>query len=700
MANLGEAFVQIIADTSRFAASATAGIKKGMSDVEDTVQKSLKGIAESDAIDAIGDNLEDSVSNATDAMADSFEDAGSEIESSLTGVGNEASSVFDGVASDAKTAAAEGSSALESEFDDSASNIRSAFEGLFETIGENMGKFTIATGAAGIGAEAFARKNQDLNVVLGRVARGMDLPEESLRELAASTQDSTRPLEDILALFEIAQQRGADGADSLENYAMFWDTVGDATGENAVSLGKAGTALAALGIGLGEEEQALDAFGFIATKTTTGVEEFLRFTGILAAELGDLGLDVDDTAALLGAMERELGLSGRAARTEFRKAVNSADGDVSAMLETLGISNETLEQYKQELEGSGQALTDSADAFKESRTPVQELQASMESLIFQFPFLNEAAGLIAAPLAAMGPVLMSANAGAGLLATGLGKKLVTGIKFAIVGLGKLAIAILTNPIFLIGAVIVGVVAIIWFFRDEIIGAFKAAWDFVKRVTGDFFKWIGERVTAFADGFRNVINNLFDGVRQIWTRLRDIFVNTITTIRDRVIGGVQALRDRFIGGIRSLVNAVKGPLNMLIGFFNGVISGYERIANAVGAALRAIPSFSIPSWVPVLGGRRFAVPSFGRVSFPRIPQLALGGIVQGDTLARIGEAGREAVVPLDRDRDPLNIAGLLADANVGRENVVNVTINNPEPETASMSVTQELRKLSALGVFGD
>jgi phage-related minor tail protein len=44
-------------------------------------------------------------------------------------------------------------------------------------------------------------------------------------------------------------------------------------------------------------------------------------------------------------------------------------------------------------------------------------------------------------------------------------------------------------------------------------------------------------------------------------------------------------------------------------------------------------------VPGIGGFGFDVPN--------IPQLADGGIVTSPTLALIGEAGPEAVVPLDR-----------------------------------------------------
>jgi SLT domain-containing protein len=44
-------------------------------------------------------------------------------------------------------------------------------------------------------------------------------------------------------------------------------------------------------------------------------------------------------------------------------------------------------------------------------------------------------------------------------------------------------------------------------------------------------------------------------------------------------------------------------------------------------------------VPGLGGKGFDVPN--------IPMLAQGGIVTSPTLAMIGEAGPEAVIPLDR-----------------------------------------------------
>jgi TP901 family phage tail tape measure protein len=92
-------------------------------------------------------------------------------------------------------------------------------------------------------------------------------------------------------------------------------------------------------------------------------------------------------------------------------------------------------------------------------------------------------------------------------------------------------------------------------------------------------------------------------------------------------------------------------NFVIGMLNGVIGAYESAINAVSSALNRLPfvgkTLSIPNWVPLVGGNSFSIPSIPRATFPRIPMLAEGGIVRSATLAMIGEAGPEAVIPLDR-----------------------------------------------------
>ena len=51
------------------------------------------------------------------------------------------------------------------------------------------------------------------------------------------------------------------------------------------------------------------------------------------------------------------------------------------------------------------------------------------------------------------------------------------------------------------------------------------------------------------------------------------------------------------------------------------------------------SFDVPDWIPGIGGASFGF------NLNTIPRLAEGGIVTEPTIAMIGEAGPEAVVPL-------------------------------------------------------
>jgi hypothetical protein len=97
---------------------------------------------------------------------------------------------------------------------------------------------------------------------------------------------------------------------------------------------------------------------------------------------------------------------------------------------------------------------------------------------------------------------------------------------------------------------------------------------------------------------------------------------------------------FRDGINAIVNTV-------IGFFAGMVNAAIGAVNAIISAYNSIPLLpDIPKAptvpVPQLGGQ---APS--AVVAKKIPRLAEGGIVSSPTLALIGEAGPEAVVPLDR-----------------------------------------------------
>jgi hypothetical protein len=89
------------------------------------------------------------------------------------------------------------------------------------------------------------------------------------------------------------------------------------------------------------------------------------------------------------------------------------------------------------------------------------------------------------------------------------------------------------------------------------------------------------------------------------------------------------------GVTGSVDFLKDLLTTVMDFYKKILNGIAKLwNNSIGKI-----SFKFPSFVPGLGGKGFSVPN--------IPMLAEGGIVTRPTLALIGEAGPEAVIPLNR-----------------------------------------------------
>lgn len=102
--------------------------------------------------------------------------------------------------------------------------------------------------------------------------------------------------------------------------------------------------------------------------------------------------------------------------------------------------------------------------------------------------------------------------------------------------------------------------------------------------------------------------------------------------------------------------IKGAKQFAKDMANGVISKIESMINKVVSGINFLIrgmnkiSFKVPDW---LGGGSIGI-NIGLVPEVSLPRLAKGGIISTPTQAIIGEAGREAVVPLENNLEWLDI----------------------------------------------
>ena len=152
--------------------------------------------------------------------------------------------------------------------------------------------------------------------------------------------------------------------------------------------------------------------------------------------------------------------------------------------------------------------------------------------------------------------------------------------------------------------------------------------------------IGLLVAAFVtlwnkcEGFRNFFINMWEGIKKIGSSVANF------------------IKESF----ESKINTVKGIINGVISLINGAIRGINKL------------KVDIPDWVPEFGGKSIGF------NIPTIPKLAQGGVVDRPTLAMIGDAGKEAVMPLENNTQWIDKLADKLSSKIGNSNV-NYTINN-------------------------
>ena len=150
--------------------------------------------------------------------------------------------------------------------------------------------------------------------------------------------------------------------------------------------------------------------------------------------------------------------------------------------------------------------------------------------------------------------------------------------------------------------------------------------------------MGDKIKDTVDTILLLMNLMLAGIKLVFAALKILFTDDTE----------KALADT--------ENAVKGFINSIITLFEKMVNNVINCLNTLISGFNSI-GFDLPGW---LGGGSWHpnIPAIPSANFPR---LANGGITTGRTLAEIGEAGKEAVLPLENNLSYMEpLADMLAD----------------------------------------
>ena len=758
---LGQAFVEVLADTSEFARSLEAGAGEAAKGLGDALSAGL-----GEATEKIRRDLSATLSD----VGTSLQDAGQRVSGVGTTLNRRVTLPLVGVG------VAAGKTAMD--FEKSFAQI----EGLVGVTGSDLD--TLREAAIRLGPQFGASGNQAAEALFFVTSAGLR-GQDAIDALEVSLKASAVGLGDVSTIADlttsIMNAYGAENVDAAKATDVLTAAVREGKIEPQELAGAMGAVLplaSAMGINIDEVGATFAAMSRTGTdanqaatqlrgimtallKPTAQAEEALEGMGLSSAGLREQ-IREEGLLSVLETLSKEFEGNDEAAAQVFGNVralsgvLDLMGGNVEAtrdifanMTETTGILDNAFEvaadtasfQFAQGMAELKTAALDIGQILLPIiKDVIEQFRGVLEAFKNLTPEQREMVVRFAAIAAAVGPVLIIV----GKLITSVGA-IVKGVSGVITFLPKLGAAfkilgstILANPIFLIGALLIGIGILVWKFREQIIDALVGAWE-----------WIKEKVSAVFDWFRNAIASVIDWVKENWTlilailtgpiglaikyivdnwdRLRDTFTRIVQRIvdfvrtafnnlRDRIVEAVQSMRDNLVQRFNAIVDFVRGiPSSVLnaLGNLRNLLTGAGRaimdgLLDGIKSAWNATRDFlsGLGSQIRNLKGPLSA----DRVLLEDIGEAIIGGLGRGmedewrNVKRQLGSLNAE--IPMTVSAASIRDVGQMAGSTIGgmrgasSGTMVNIEVNNPTPEPASTSLNRELRKLSAIGVFGD
>lgn len=197
---------------------------------------------------------------------------------------------------------------------------------------------------------------------------------------------------------------------------------------------------------------------------------------------------------------------------------------------------------------------------------------------------------------------------------------------------------------------------------------KYGYDFVKIITTAFnlvativnttLKAIQDVIKIITSAIKSDWKGVWEGIKNLTSDLWNGIKNVIKSAIDLVKGIIKTEFEFIKGIISGIWNGIKGITSAVWSDIKSAIENPINAAkNAVGNAINAIKGFFSNLHLPEIKIPKIKLPHFsieGEFSLkpPSVPHLAVnwyasGGIFNSPSVIGVGEAGQEAVLPIDR-----------------------------------------------------
>lgn len=215
------------------------------------------------------------------------------------------------------------------------------------------------------------------------------------------------------------------------------------------------------------------------------------------------------------------------------------------------------------------------------------------------------------------------------------------------GLVGAAIAILTGSwIPLIIAAVVALVLLIIKNWDEIKEKTIEIWNEVTDWLSEKWEFIKEKALEYFGGLLDGLKRIWEGIKEVFQGIIDFVVGIFTGDWERAWNGVVEI-------FQGICDQIGGIIDSIIGLINGIIDAVNAAVEAMGSLGEVADSNA--QWNEQSGALYATDPSQVNWSTKntssdpkKVNWHAKGGIAKRASIIGVGEAGREAVLPLDRN----------------------------------------------------